>query len=276
MAILALDTSGRIISAAVIDDTSENFAELLSGLTLAVENTSEEVLPVVMETLSQAKRSLNEISAVAVAIGPGSFTGARTGIATALGLMGGETRRVFGVSTLAARAQLLLESAPPANSGVRNSCQLLVPILRANPREFFYAVYVECLDLDDDLPLVPGEPTLLWRKLTAPSGVSSCSGVIRTLREIHPCGVLEEATLAAGLTLALPWASPVVVTDVGEPLLEGINTAQLVGRAALVGQERYRGITTPLYGKRVNALTLAERGLFPQLAGSKETSQKGN
>ena len=137
MALLALDTSGRIISAAVIDDASENFAELLSAFTLAVENTSEEVLPVVMETLSQANLSLSDISAVAVAIGPGSFTGARTGIATALGLMGGEAKRVFGVSTLAARAQLLLESAQSVNNGGHKPRQVLETVLGGKPMVIF-------------------------------------------------------------------------------------------------------------------------------------------
>ncbi len=82
MKILALESSATACSAALCEDevliaqTWQN-----SGLT-----HSRTLLPMVEDMLKSCDASLNDVDVVAVAAGPGSFTGLRIGVATAKGL----------------------------------------------------------------------------------------------------------------------------------------------------------------------------------------------
>ncbi len=82
MKLLALDSSGLVASVAVIWD------EILSGeFTIDHKIThSQTLLPMLEELAKVIELDLNTLDAVAVAGGPGSFTGLRIGSATAKGL----------------------------------------------------------------------------------------------------------------------------------------------------------------------------------------------
>ena len=62
------------------------------------------LLPMIDSLLQKAGFSPNSVDAVAVSVGPGSFTGVRVGLATAKGFALGTSAKVFGVSTLEALA----------------------------------------------------------------------------------------------------------------------------------------------------------------------------
>lgn len=82
MKILALDSSGMVASVAVAEDDT-----LLAEYTVNYKKThSQTLLPMLDEIARMIELDLNTIDAVAVAGGPGSFTGLRIGAATAKGL----------------------------------------------------------------------------------------------------------------------------------------------------------------------------------------------
>ncbi len=108
MLILALDTTTRAGSAAVLDD-DRVLAE--SGGDPAL--THGQRLPAdLMRVLDAAGVALRAVELFAVGAGPGSFTGLRVGIATVQGLATAGQRRVVPVSTLDALAHIL-ETPPP-------------------------------------------------------------------------------------------------------------------------------------------------------------------
>jgi tRNA threonylcarbamoyladenosine biosynthesis protein TsaB len=74
---------------------------------------SERLLPALDELLRAEGVALGAVEALAVSIGPGSFTGLRVGLATAKGLAFGSARKVAAVPTLAALALPALGAGAP-------------------------------------------------------------------------------------------------------------------------------------------------------------------
>ena len=82
MRILALDSSGIVATVAIVEDDN-----LLAEYTVNYKKThSQTLLPMLDEIVKMTEFDLNTLDAVAVAAGPGSFTGLRIGSATAKGL----------------------------------------------------------------------------------------------------------------------------------------------------------------------------------------------
>ena len=78
MKILAIDTTSKICSTAILEDEKvidEN--TINNGLT-----HSENLMPLIVELLERNNIKLSEINLISVCVGPGSFTGIRIGIAT--------------------------------------------------------------------------------------------------------------------------------------------------------------------------------------------------
>jgi tRNA threonylcarbamoyladenosine biosynthesis protein TsaB len=96
--ILAIDTSGRNGSVALLDQT-------VSLRPLPPEPEYSRVLvPAIEALLTEAGYSPGEVDALAVAVGPGAFTGLRVGISTAQGLALALARPCVGVNTFEAWA----------------------------------------------------------------------------------------------------------------------------------------------------------------------------
>lgn len=96
MKILAVDSSAKSASVAVTENgrlISECFVN--NALT-----HSRTLMPMVDNALSQADMSFNDIEAIAVNVGPGSFTGIRIGVAAVKGLAAADNKPCSGVSTL--------------------------------------------------------------------------------------------------------------------------------------------------------------------------------
>ena len=82
MKILSLDSSGMVASVAILEDE-----RLLAEYTVNYKKThSQTLLPMLQEIAQMVELDLETVDAIAVAGGPGSFTGLRIGSATAKGL----------------------------------------------------------------------------------------------------------------------------------------------------------------------------------------------
>lgn len=103
MKILALETSAKSVSAAVV----ENGAVLASSYQNTGLTHSRTLMPLVDGMLKAAELSLDAMELIAVAQGPGSFTGLRIGVSAAKGLAWAKELPCCGVSTLLAMAQNL-------------------------------------------------------------------------------------------------------------------------------------------------------------------------
>ena len=116
MLILAFDTATGVATSALVDD-----GELLGERASRAQTVLEDVDAL----LRQGGARPRDLDALAVGIGPGSFTGVRIGLATARGLALGLDLRGAGVSTLDG----LSAGAPGA-----------LPVIDARRREVFTLV----------------------------------------------------------------------------------------------------------------------------------------
>lgn len=100
MLILAFETSAKAASVALTED-----GKLLAE---SYQNTgmthSQTLMVMAQDALKTAGKAVTDVSAVAVAEGPGSFTGVRIGVAAAKGFAWGRELPCCGVSTLEAMA----------------------------------------------------------------------------------------------------------------------------------------------------------------------------
>ena len=96
MKILAFDSSGLVASVAILEEE-----QLIAEYTLNYKKThSQTLLPMLDEIVKMTELDLNEIDAIAVAAGPGSFTGLRIGSATVKGLGLALNKPIVSVPTL--------------------------------------------------------------------------------------------------------------------------------------------------------------------------------
>lgn len=104
MKILAIDTSTVVASCAICE---EDFV-LATSKTATGLTHSQTLMVLVDDMFKAAKIAIEEIEAVAVSVGPGSFTGLRIGIAAAKGVAMGLKVPIVGVDTLHALSYNLL------------------------------------------------------------------------------------------------------------------------------------------------------------------------
>ena len=103
MLILAFETSAKAASVALMEN-----GKLLGE---AYQNTglthSQTLMVMAEDALKQCGKTAADVEAVAVAEGPGSFTGVRIGVAAAKGFAWGKEIPCYGISTLEAMAESL-------------------------------------------------------------------------------------------------------------------------------------------------------------------------
>lgn len=100
MKLLAIETSSLVASAAILEDDI-----VIAEYSVNHKKThSQTLLPMIDEIFKQVEMDISEIDAIAVAKGPGSFTGLRIGSATAKGLAQALNIPIIPVPTLAAMA----------------------------------------------------------------------------------------------------------------------------------------------------------------------------
>ena len=132
MLILAFDTATDVATSALVADC-EVLGERVSRAVTLLEDVDA--------LLRQAGARTADLEALAVGIGPGSFTGVRIGLATARGIALALGVPVAGVSTLDA----LAAGAPGA-----------VPVVDARRREVFVLQEEPRVLAPGELPVTPG------------------------------------------------------------------------------------------------------------------------
>lgn len=112
---------------------------------------AEALAPMVKRTLDEMRKRDKTLTAVAVSIGPGSYTGLRIGLSEAKGIAYGYGVPLIGVSTLEAMAVKVLFSRWELQGS-----ELLVPMIDARRMEVYTAVYDAALS-----PVIPPQPLIL-------------------------------------------------------------------------------------------------------------------
>ena len=127
MLTLGIDTSGKVASAALMDED-----KLLAEKILYTKLThSQIILPMVQELLSDCGLDFKTLDAVVCAAGPGSYTGLRIGIAAVKGIvMGAPHLKCAAVSTLEALAY-----------GASAFQGRIVPVMYARPKIVYAGCY---------------------------------------------------------------------------------------------------------------------------------------
>lgn len=154
MKLLAIDTSTSTCSVAVtVGDRL--VAELLVNIS---GQQSSRIIEGVDAVLRHARMSVEELDGFGVALGPGSFTGVRIGVATVKGLALSYGKPVAGFSSLAMLAMNVPFPVVP-----------VCPMFDARKKEVYAAIYQW---QDVPVPLLPDcvmPPSLFLEKVTGPA-----------------------------------------------------------------------------------------------------------
>lgn len=143
--LLAIETSTQICSVALWSD----------GKLLAIEESDEKnvhsrlLSSMILKMLSENKVSKEMIDAVAVSMGPGSYTGLRIGVSVAKGLCYGWLKPLIAVDTMKALAAVYQQSIIDYKKDPENI--LLCPMLDARRMEVYTALYDN--SLNEKLPV---------------------------------------------------------------------------------------------------------------------------
>ena len=126
MKILGRDSSGIVASVAIVED-----ANLIAEYTVNYKKThSQTLLPMLDELAKMTELELDTIDAIAVAAGPGSFTGLRIGSATAKGLGLALKKPLVEIPTVDALAYNLYDAKA-----------LICPIMDARRSQVYTGIY---------------------------------------------------------------------------------------------------------------------------------------
>lgn len=127
MKILGLDSSGIVASVAVVEDDI-----LVAEYTVNYKKThSQTLLPMLDEIAKMTELDLNTIDAIAVAAGPGSFTGLRIGSSTAKGMALALKKPILSIPTLEGLAYRLT----PVTD------ELVCPLMDARRNQVYTGIY---------------------------------------------------------------------------------------------------------------------------------------
>ena len=126
MRVLAIDSSGLTATVAIVED-DQTIAEYTTNYK---KTHSQTLLPMIDEMVRMVDADLKEIDAIAVAGGPGSFTGLRIGSATAKGLGLALDKPLIHVPTVDAMAYSMY------------GCEdIICPIMDARRKQVYTGLY---------------------------------------------------------------------------------------------------------------------------------------
>lgn len=126
MIILGIETSTRTGSVAIVEGE-----KIIAEYTLNIKEThTSRLMPAIDHILKGAHLTIYQMDAVAVSLGPGSFTGLRIGVATAKGLCLALGKPLIGIPTLDAFAHNICYTS-----------HLIRPLIDARRGEVYTALY---------------------------------------------------------------------------------------------------------------------------------------
>jgi tRNA threonylcarbamoyladenosine biosynthesis protein TsaB len=216
VSLLGIDTSTAASAACVLGADGEVFEVAPEPAALGARPAhARELMPAVAAVMERAGIGYGDLEAVAVGVGPGTFTGLRIGIATGRALASANGLQVRPVSSLAALAAGL-----EAEAGGAAADPALLPVIDAKRGEVFAALYMpgggrrwgplalrpeelaERVRAGPLAPLAAGDGSVRFRGVLEAAGISVMPDESRShvVRALHVC------RLAAGVPGVAPQA----------------------------------------------------------------------
>ena len=181
--LLAIDSATRLMSLALHDGE-----RLLAECTLAVDRKHSALLaPMIQQTLTQTDTAMSDLSALAVSIGPGSYTGLRIGLALAKGIAAARALPLAPVTTL--------DTLAAAASAADRSLPLIATLPAGRSRIIWdvYHFQQDAWRAADDMKLAS------WQELLA-----GCKMPVSLTGEIDETGLRQiDLALEAGRRITL-------------------------------------------------------------------------
>lgn len=179
MRILAIETSGRLGSVALLEIEGDRTIVAAERGTPDGERTARSLLPTIQELLREHAWRPADVNLVCVTTGPGSFTGLRIGVVAAKTFAYAIGARLVGVHTLAAMAARL-ETRGPGR---------LWTALDAQRQELFVASFTGRPPIDQAVPETGILPVTEWIARLAPGDLVAGPPLAKC-REQLPAGVI--------------------------------------------------------------------------------------
>jgi tRNA threonylcarbamoyladenosine biosynthesis protein TsaB len=159
--LLALDTSTRMVGLALYD----GFQVLSESVWQSKDYHTVELAPAVADMLARADVKVSDLRVVAVATGPGSFTGLRIGMALAKGLVLANRLALVGIPSLDILAAAMPPSPEPLAAVLRaGRGRLAVGWYRSGESGWTLQPPVEVLTIQELVERIQ-EPTLISGEL---------------------------------------------------------------------------------------------------------------
>ncbi|MBX2805898.1 MAG: tRNA (adenosine(37)-N6)-threonylcarbamoyltransferase complex dimerization subunit type 1 TsaB [Hyphomicrobiales bacterium] len=193
MTILAIDTSMAACSAAILADGGGAALLRFEPMT---RGHAEAIFAMVADVMAEAECGFDALSAIAVTIGPGSFTGVRAGLAAARGFALAAKVPVIGVTSLEVMAQKCVRERSEAESG--NPFAIVQDARREEAYVQLFDAAGTPLDDAEILPVIQ-----IASELSATIGIAYGSGAVMLSDQMQARG----RTLQAGLPDLLPDAA---------------------------------------------------------------------
>jgi tRNA threonylcarbamoyladenosine biosynthesis protein TsaB len=199
MNVLGFDTSTAATSACVLRADGQAFEAIPDEAALfAPPAHAAELMPSLVRVLDESGLGWDDIDAIAVGVGPGTFTGLRIGVATARGLAHARGIELRPVSSLAALA-----------AGI--DAELRLPLIDAKRGELFAALYrgeqelwppfaatpeevVERVRHGGFIPQSAGDGSLRFRETLEAGGIGIATAPAHVVRALHVCRLAKSVT----------------------------------------------------------------------------------
>jgi tRNA threonylcarbamoyladenosine biosynthesis protein TsaB len=222
VSLLGIDTSTAASAACVLRGDGEVFEVAPDPAALTARPAhARELMPAVAEVMERAGLGYGDLEAIAVGVGPGTFTGLRIGIATARALASANGLPLRPVSSLAALAAGIEVNAAGTGAEAEASPSLLA-VIDAKRGEVFAAEYegggaprwgplalrpeelAERMQAEGRTPLAAGDGSVRFRGVLEAAGISVMPDDSRAhvVRALHVCrlaaavpGVAPQAVL---------------------------------------------------------------------------------
>jgi len=188
MLILSIDTATPVAGVALVDDRKTYYE--------ALANTgykhSRNLMEMINVSFQQTGYGLGDVDAIAVTIGPGSFTGLRIGLATAKGLAMAAGKAIIGIPTLDAIAH-----------NISWSPDLICPMLNARKGEVYTSFYQGGTRLTEYQALSPDNLVKTAKQIMEQTGCSTVTFLGDGVNEY--LSVLQESLGDAVVSLPEYW-----------------------------------------------------------------------